>query len=118
MSDAEELLLGLNPLESDTDGDGINDDVEVAYGSDPTDPTDPPCVYPAAPGTVSATDGTVASGVLVSWPAVTGVDEYQVFRSTSANDTNPTALSGWITETEYADTTAACHTNIGWPQKR
>ena len=35
--DCEEIDLGTNPEDADTDGDGYNDDVEVSQGSDPLD---------------------------------------------------------------------------------
>lgn len=35
MTDAEEAELGTDPLNSDSDGDGISDGKEVADGSDP-----------------------------------------------------------------------------------
>lgn len=41
---------GTDPLLADTDGDGLDDGVEVAAGSDPTDPNDPaPPPIPALP---------------------------------------------------------------------
>lgn len=36
LSDADEVLLGTDPLNADTDGDGIDDGAEVAAGTDPT----------------------------------------------------------------------------------
>jgi YD repeat-containing protein len=38
LSNAQELLLGTDPLNPDTDGDGFSDGVEVATGSDPLNP--------------------------------------------------------------------------------
>ena len=38
LSDAQEALLGTDPLNPDTDGDGFSDGAEVASGSDPLNP--------------------------------------------------------------------------------
>ena len=38
MPDAEEIRLGTNPNNPDTDGDGYSDGVELNAGSDPKDP--------------------------------------------------------------------------------
>ncbi len=42
LSDSQESLLGTNPLVADTDGDGFDDGLEVAEGTDPSDPSDFP----------------------------------------------------------------------------
>jgi hypothetical protein len=41
VSDSDEATLGTDAGKKDTDGDGFEDGVEVALGSDPLDPTDP-----------------------------------------------------------------------------
>ena len=41
---------GTDPLDADTDGDGIDDGLEVSNGSDPTDPNSPAAAVPALPG--------------------------------------------------------------------
>jgi len=56
-------------------------------------------VPPSTPSWISASDGTYHQYVYVDWPAATGAVEYQVYRDGSN-------LSGWITATEYYDTTA------------
>ena len=41
LSDFEEVLVyQTNPLEADTDGDGVDDGQEIVDGTDPLDPTD------------------------------------------------------------------------------
>jgi hypothetical protein len=55
---------GTDPALADTDGDGFDDDVEVASGRDPTDPLDFPG-GPIAPASLPAL-GKVGSGVLVA----------------------------------------------------
>lgn len=53
LTDAEELILGTDPLDPDTDGDGVNDGVEVLAGTDPLDPLDTPgAVIDLTTGTV------------------------------------------------------------------
>jgi len=41
LTDEEEAILGTNPNVKDTDGDGFEDGVEVAIGSDPLEALDP-----------------------------------------------------------------------------
>jgi hypothetical protein len=48
LDDAEELLLGTNPIVADTDGDGFADGAEVAAGTDPTDPDSFPASGPVS----------------------------------------------------------------------
>jgi gliding motility-associated-like protein len=43
---SQETTLGTNPTNPDTDGDGINDGIENANGSDPLDPCDPDNTLP------------------------------------------------------------------------
>jgi hypothetical protein len=59
-----------------------------------------------APSNVQAGDGD-PGGVLVSWSAVTGAAEYRVYRNTSDTSASASAVSAWITDTEFFDESAA-----------
>ncbi len=59
----------------------------------------------AAPGNVSAGDGASVDFVTVTWDAVEGASCYRVFRAESF-DGDSTPLTGWISATEFADSTA------------
>ncbi len=66
-----------------------------------------PCTVPTAPGNVAASDATRTDGVLVTWNASTKENiEYQVLRSTTENVVDAVAVSGWVSETQFLDTTA------------
>lgn len=54
------------------------------------------------PSYVSASDGTYADHVSVSWPSVSGASYYQVYRSTSSAGTKP-VISGWQANRYYSD---------------
>ena len=64
-----------------------------------------PCVPPLAPTFVNASDGEFL-GVTVTWMAVDGATAYQVWRADTNNLDAAEAISGWITATEFLDTTA------------
>ena len=51
--------------------------------------------------------------VLVTWSDVPGRTEYRVYRGTDANLAGSAPVSGWITETQFEDTTAAAATMSG-----
>ncbi len=109
LPDADELSLYLtDPYMRDSDEDGRTDDVEVGAGSDPNVPQPPP---PAA--NLAASDGTSVQHVLVTWSDVPGRTEYRVYRGTDANLAGSAPVSGWITETQFEDTTAAAATMSG-----
>ena len=59
----------------------------------------------AAPGNVSAGDGASVDFVKVTWDAVEGASCYRVFRAESF-DGDSTPLTGWISATEFTDSTA------------
>ena len=59
----------------------------------------------AAPCNVSASDGASVDFVKVTWDAVEGASCYRVFRAESF-DGAATPLTGWISATEFADSTA------------
>lgn len=64
-----------------------------------------------APGSVTATDGTDATKITVTWQAAAGATSYEVYRSTT-NDTGtagaPIAVN--VTVTSYQDTPPAANT--------
>ena len=62
----------------------------------------------SAPGNVAATDGTLTTGVTVTWDAATGATSYKVFRNTVNNHTGESDLG---TQTSgFNDTTAVAGT--------
>lgn len=64
-----------------------------------------------APGGVSASDGTYANMVQVTWNASIGAANYEVWRSTANNPGSAEKISGSnLTGTIYDDTTAAAGT--------
>ena len=62
------------------------------------------CVMPLAPEGVTATNGTYADKVQVTWNAVSGANQYGVYRSDSAMGTK--IMLGSPTEAAFDDTTA------------
>lgn len=69
-----------------------------------------PIAPPPAPTGVSASDGTFADRVQVSWSASTGATYYQVFRHTSNNSSSATLLSSSFPSSPYNDTSAVAGT--------
>jgi len=63
---------------------------------------------PTAPTGVSATDGTYAYKVRVTWSSVSGATSYTVYRATSSGGTKSTI--GSISSTTYDDTSASVGT--------
>lgn len=65
------------------------------------------CLPPAAPTTVSASDGTFPAVVSITWGAVSGEGiTYQVWRGNSADIAAAAPISDWIAATEFQDATA------------
>ncbi|MBI2440532.1 MAG: hypothetical protein HYV35_04085 [Lentisphaerae bacterium] len=63
---------------------------------------------PAAPSGVAASDGTFTDKVLITWQTSLNATNYEVWRGTTASQLS--VLSGQVTATNYADTTAAAGT--------
>ena len=82
-------------LDSSSDSNYANNDTDTWDAEEVT----VTCSPAGAPASISATDGTYHQHVYIDWPAVAGATQYQVYRD--GGD-----LSGWITATEYYDTTA------------
>lgn len=61
------------------------------------------------PASVSATDGTLTTGVNVTWNSVSGASYYRVYRATSSGGTK-TSLGGWQTALSYLDTAVVAGT--------
>ena len=59
---------------------------------------------PAAPGSVSAADGSSTANVAVSWGSVSGAASYTLYRGTTSTPTS--ALKSGLTSTSYTDTSA------------
>ena len=77
LSNAHEILLGSNPMQQDTDGDGWWDEVEMSVGSDPLDPNSRPFIMavsspsvflllPANEGAGGLTNNTIVATPSVS----------------------------------------------------
>ena len=74
--------------------------------SDYSDPAEDGWCPLASPAWASASDGTYADKVRVTWAAVAGASNYQVYRAPTATGTK-TAVSDWLwSGTTYDDTTA------------
>lgn len=64
------------------------------------------CSTPPPPSNVAATQGTLSTGVQISWTAAPGATGYQVFRSSTNDSAAATALTGVFNDTSFLDTTA------------
>jgi len=132
LTDGDEVnTQGTDPLDEDSDGDGMPDGWEVAMELEPlvddaaedpdadglanieeyqagTNPhVDNACTAPDPPSGVSATDGLYDVHVEITWEPAEGASEYQVYRNAADSAVTAAAISPWISDTTYADTTAA-----------
>jgi fibronectin type 3 domain-containing protein len=57
------------------------------------------------PSNFTASDGTSATGIVLNWDAVQGVENYKIFRATSLTGTK--TLLGKVTENTYTDSNAS-----------
>ena len=64
----------------------------------------------AAPATVSATDGTVANQIDISWAVVPGASSYRIYRSEDSVFANSTEISNGISQQSYVDNSVAAGT--------
>ena len=85
LTNLEEYFAGTNPNVADTDGDGIDDDVEVGNGTDPTNEHDPVYVDDFGPGDVGEVGNPDMSDPLEDGTAGHPFDSIQ-----EAIDTNTT----------------------------
>lgn len=69
------------------------------------------------PTSVSATDGTYASAVRVSWSGYPGA-EFRVYRNTVNNSGTSTAIGSWQTSSMYNDSVAPGTTYYYWVKAR
>lgn len=65
-----------------------------------------PCFTPAAPSSLSASDGTYSGYVRLTWNSVSGAETYAIYRNTS-NNSNSAQLVGVTVSTTYNDSSAA-----------
>jgi hypothetical protein len=86
-----QVTVNITATEPDEEGEGEGQEV---------------CTAPAAPASISASDGTFADRVEVQWPTVTGATEYRVWRATTNAVSAATPLTGWVNFTTFNDTTA------------
>jgi hypothetical protein len=62
---------------------------------------------PAAPGTVSASDGTNLGGIQIAWSSSLFAESYSLYRGESADPAAATILADGLTTTSYLDSAAA-----------
>lgn len=74
-------------------------------------------LVPDLPHGVSASDGTFAEKVQVTWDSDSLAREYRVFRCGNSSDSSCQPLGGWTPNTSYDDTTAAPETTYWYRVK-
>lgn len=84
------------------DGELDSDPAEIIITAGTSCPTAPPPV-----SGVTASDGTFADRVEVTWEAAPGATQYRVWRSTQNDPTTAVAITDWVEGTTQPDTTAA-----------
>ena len=90
----------------DSDGDGFNDPVEAAAGSDPLDPASVPVQYPAS-GSVMDSNGTPLAGATLSFRDSPGTGSAPIFTLTT--DANGQFSTDVIGGNWYVTATAENH---------
>lgn len=73
LSNAEEYAEGTNPVEYDTDGDGMGDGNELYYGHDPLVPHEPPLAF-------TAVEPQPDGSVLLRWSTMYGLGYLPQFK--------------------------------------
>ena len=79
----------------------------------------PPLPIPSAPATLTATKGTLTTGVQLTWNAGTWASTYDIFRSTGYNAAFATLIASGVTGTTYLDaSTVVGTTYYYWVRSR
>ncbi len=99
LSNLQEFQAGTNPQLDDTDGDGVNDDVEVARGSDPLNAASIPST---APLMVTASGFKPGGSFEVTVSGLAPTNNYRLVRGTD--------LTGFPTEVQSKTANAATET--------
>ncbi len=102
LSDREERFqYGTSPYATDSDEDGRPDAQEIANGTNPLQPTPP-----EAPQDLITHPYPKKAHVQLTWKALPGNVEYQVYRSNSPEGESAPLHSGWLRATTFLDTNA------------
>lgn len=67
----------------------------------------PPPPLPSAPSSLTATKGSLTTGVSLTWSSSTGATSYEVYRSTSNSSSSSALIAEGLTGTTYLDSSAA-----------
>jgi hypothetical protein len=82
LSNLEEFQAGTDPFLADTDGDGYNDNVELAAGTDPLDAASFPVVTPTEPLVVESVGFNVGGDFEVTVSGLSTSHTYRLVRGT------------------------------------